>query len=213
MKTALITGATGLTGKQLTYLLLGDKRYSKVVLLVRTPLDTIHQKLEQVIFDFDHPDTSLIKGDDVYCCMGTTISKAGSKAAFYKVDYQYVLQTAKAAFNNGAKKFVLISASGANKKSIFFYLRTKGEIEEAIASIGFEGCYILRPAILKGNRTEFRPGEFVALLLMQGFSFLLPRLYKPISSARVAKAMVEIIHSGKKGLHIYESDEILDISS
>ncbi|HMO60535.1 MAG TPA: oxidoreductase [Ferruginibacter sp.] len=212
MKTALIIGATGLTGKQLTYLLLGDKRYAKVVLLVRTPLDTVHQKLEQVVYDFDNPGEQMIKADDVYCCLGTTIRKAGSKAAFYKVDYEYVLQIAHAAYKNGAKNFALVSSMGANKKSSFFYQRTKGEIEEAISRIGFEGCYIFRPSILKGHRNEFRPGEAFMLLLVQLLGIFIPKKYKPIAAGKVAKAMADTVHLNQKGIQIYESHQIAALS-
>lgn len=205
MKTAIVIGGTGLVGKQLTYLLIGDRRYSKVVLLVRKPLGIIHEKLEQVVFDFDNPDESLINGDELFCCLGTTKANAGSKAAFYKVDHDYVLNTATTAFKNGIKKIALVSSAGANKDSAFFYQKTKGEIEEKISKIGFEGCFILRPSILVGSRTEFRAGESFAVSFMNAFSFMFPAKYKPVPGLKVAKAMIDFINSGKTGVTVIES--------
>lgn len=195
-------------GKQLTYLLLGDKRYKKVVLLGRNQVGIIHEKLEQVIFDFDNLDNSLIKCDDLFCCLGTTKAKAGSKAAFYKVDYEYVLNTAVAAFNNGCSQLAIISSAGANKNSSFFYQKTKGQIEEAVSKIGFKACFILRPSVLVGNRTEFRAGESLAISLMNTFSFMLSKKYKPVAVGKVAKTLVDCINSGKTGVNIIESDTI-----
>ena len=208
MKTALIIGGTGLIGKQLTQLLLADKRYSKIVLLLRRQLDMVHDKLIQVVFDFDNPDSSLVVADEIYCCLGTTIKVAGSKAAFYKVDHDYVINTAKAGFLNGAKKFALVSSMGANKASAIFYNKTKGETEEDARSIGFESLYIFRPSLLLGNRTEFRLGESIGKFLMVPLAFLMPKKYKPIQASQVAHAMVTAMNKAEAGIHIFESDSI-----
>jgi len=208
MKTALIIGGTGLIGKQLTQLLLADKRYSKIVLLLRRQLDMVHDKLIQVVFDFDNPDSSLVVADEIYCCLGTTIKVAGSKAAFYKVDHDYVINTAKAGFLNGVKKFALVSSMGANKGSTIFYNKTKGETEEDARSIGFESLYIFRPSLLLGNRTQFRLGESIGKFLMVPLSFLIPKKYKPIQASQVARAMVTAMNTVNTGIHIFESDSI-----
>jgi uncharacterized protein YbjT (DUF2867 family) len=212
MKVALIIGASGLTGKKLTRIMLADKRYSEVKILVRKPLDFIYEKLEQITMDFDHPDASKIAADEVYCSMGTTINKAGSKAAFRKVDYEYVYNLAKIAHANGATKFALVSAMGANKNSGIFYNKVKGEIEEAIAGIGFESYFIFRPSLLLGHRSEFRPGEAFAQFFMTTFSFLLPKKYRPISSKKLAEAMMEIMNNpAYKGKQVFESDVLNSI--
>jgi uncharacterized protein YbjT (DUF2867 family) len=205
MKTALIIGGTGLTGKQLTHMLLGDKRYSRVVLLVRQPMNLIHKKLEQIHFDFEQPDETFVKADEVFCCLGTTISNAGNKAAFYKVDFEYVLRIAAIAFKNGTRRIALVSSMGANKHALFFYSRTKGQAEEAVSSIGYEGCFIFRPSILLGNRKEFRMGESIMQLMMKIFSFAIPAKYKPVECSKVATAMVQEINSGKTGVHVFDS--------
>lgn len=213
MKTALIIGGTGLTGKKLTRLLLADKRYQQVKLLVRKPMDIIYERLEQIPYNFDLPDVSKIVADELFCCLGTTIKNAGSKKAFYLVDYQYVLQTAQAAFKNGCRKFALVSSMGANTKSLFFYNKTKGEIEEAVKKIGFESCFIFRPSLLLGNRSHVRFGESIAQAVFPKIAFLFPKKYRPIQSKLVAAAMQLVMNADYKGVCIFESDEITAIAS
>jgi uncharacterized protein YbjT (DUF2867 family) len=213
MKNALILGGTGLTGKKLTRLLLADKRYGAVQLLVRKPMDIIYEKLEQIPFDFDNPDDSKVQADEVFCCLGTTIAVAGSKKAFYQVDYDYVLTLANMAHKNGCKKFALISSMGANKNSAVFYNKTKGQIEEAIKAIGFESCFIFRPSILLGTRHESRFGESVAKFILSKLSFLLPKKYRPIHSKTVAFAMQFVMNGNYSGCKIFESDEIAAIAT
>lgn len=213
MKNALIIGGTGLTGKKLTRYLLADKRYGSVKLLVRKPMDIIYEKLDQITFNFDNPDASKVKADEVYCCLGTTIKQAGSRKAFYRVDYEYVLMLANIAFKNGCKKFALISSMGANKKSFIFYSKTKGQIEEAIKAIGFEDCFIFRPSILLGTRHQYRFVESVSKFFLTKIFFLLPKKYRPIHSKSVAFAMQFVMNGNYSGFTIFESDEIAAIAN
>jgi uncharacterized protein YbjT (DUF2867 family) len=213
MKNALIIGGTGLTGKKLARLLIADKRYSAVKLLVRKPMDIIYEKLEQIPFNFNEPDMSKVTADEVFCCLGTTIAAAGSKKAFYQVDYEYVLSLANMAYKNGCKKFALISSMGANKNSIVFYNKTKGEIEASIKAIGFESCFIFRPSILLGTRHEQRLGESIGKFFMTKLSFLLPKKIKPIHSNSVAFAMQFVMNGNYTGFKIFESDEIAAIAT
>ncbi len=210
MKRALVVGGTGLVGRELITLLLADERYT-VIALVRKPLAVIHKRLIQVTFNFDTPDSTVIAADEIFCCLGTTIKEAGSKPAFYKVDFEYPLSIAQTGFSNGAKKFALVSSMGANKNSGIFYNQTKGAIEEAVTRIGYESIFIFRPSILLGQRTTFRLGEMIGKMLMRSFDFLIPKKYKAIHASQVAKAMIATINSNKTGLHILESDEIASI--
>ncbi len=213
MKTVLIIGGTGLTGKKLTRLLLADKRYQHVKLLVRKPMDIIYEKLEQIPYDFDSPDYNKIVADELFCCLGTTIKNAGSKKAFYQVDYEYVLQTAQVAYKYGCRKFAMVSSMGANKKSMFFYNKTKGEIEEAVTKIGFESCLIFRPSLLLGHRSHVRFGESIAQIVLPKIAFLLPQKYRPIQSKSVAAAMQLVMNADYKGVCIFESNEIAVIAA
>lgn len=207
-KTALIIGASGLVGKRLTQQLLQDKRYEKVTALIRTPLEIKDDKLVQVRYDFDWPNADLAIGEELFCCLGTTIKKAGSQTAFRKVDYDYIVETAKIALANGTKKIAVISSIGADKNSSVFYNKIKGETEEALQKLNYEACYILRPSLLMGARDELRMGELVGKLVMTAFAFAVPKKYKGIEAKQVAKAMIALMHSDRTGVQILESDEL-----
>jgi len=207
VKTALVAGATGLIGNQLLNLLLDSNRYDIVKAVTRKPIHQIHQKLENLVIDFDqlHVDSILLKADDVFCCLGTTIKQAGSKPAFKKVDYEYPLTLARLTKELGAEQYLLVSSLGAKKNSSFFYNRVKGEIEEAVASIGFDALHIFRPSLLLGHRSEKRSGEGAATFLFKYFNFLIPRKYDAIDSDKVAKAMLHYATLEQRGVHIHES--------
>lgn len=213
MKSAIIIGGTGLVGKKISRLLLADKRYSLVKMLVRKPIDIIYEKLELITFKFDEPDSSVLMADEVFCCLGTTIKDAGSKKAFYKVDFEYSVTLAKMAYNNGCRKFAIVSSMGANKNSTLFYNKTKGQAEAAIKEIGFESCFIFRPSLLLGNRNTPRLGESIAKFFMTNISFLLPVKYRPIHSNLVAQAMQYAMNSNLTGFHIFESDKIAALAA
>ena len=208
MKTALIAGATGLVGDFLLKELLEEEHYSKIIVLVRQPVEKVHPRLEQVVFDFENPDTSVIKADDVYCCLGTTIKKAGSKEAFRKVDYHYPLQLAQAAFDSGCKRFAVVTAVGSSEKSSFFYSRVKGELERELKKIPFQGLYIFRPSMLLGPRKEFRFGEEAGKLFMKALGFLFPDNMKGVHVSRVARAMFYHVFQQQDGIHVIESAQI-----
>ncbi len=216
-KTALIAGASGLTGTHCLELLLQNLLYHKVIALVRKPLPIVHEKLQQIQVDFEQLETSTgdFTADDVYCCLGTTIKKAGSQVNFRKVDYDYVVNVAKASYTKGAKRFLLVSSLGASSQSSIFYSRVKGETEAAVAAIPFEEVHIFRPSLLLGNRQEQRLGESMAMKAFKvlGFAMIGPlAVYKGIDAQDVAKAMIRVAQKGQKGKHIYLSDEIQRIA-
>jgi len=208
MKTALIAGASGLTGSYLLHRLLESNTYNYVKALLRKPLNIEHPKLEQIVFDFHRPEPGVIKADHVYCTLGTTIKKAGSKEAFRQVDYEYPLQIAKTGYENGVEKLAIVSAMGANQKSMFFYNRVKGQLEEALEQIPFEALYIARPSMLLGPRKEYRLGEELGKKLMTSLRFLLPGNMKAVHASNVANCLVNKMNSDEKGVHIIPSGEI-----
>ena len=215
MKTAIILGATGLTGTELLKQMLNDDYYKKVVLFSRESTNINHCKLTEYITDFDllHKIKHLIIGDIVFCCLGTTIKAAGSKTAFRKVDFKYISDFAEFAKQNGLNQFYLQSSLGADSKSKNFYLKTKGETENAIRKLDFESFTIFRPSMLLGNRREFRFGETLGKLVMQFFSFLFVgrlKLYKAIDAKQVAKAMIYESKLNKVGNFVFENDKLLD---
>ena len=211
MKTALIIGATGLVGSKIVRRLNDSKFYLNVVLLVRRKSEFNHLKFEERVINFDNINQELIKGDDVFCAIGTTLKKAGSKENQYKIDCEYPFKIAKIAKANNAKQFILVSSLGADPNSSNFYLRTKGELEEKIATLNFETFIILRPSIIIGKRPEFRLGETIGIFFITVFGPLFfgnLKKYKGVRAGAIASRMVIAANQNLKGKHIIESDKI-----
>ena len=208
MKTALISGATGLVGSFLVKMLLNDGYYDKVKILVRKPVDLNHPALEQIIYDYENPDFEKLKADDVYCCLGTTIKKAGSKEAFIKVDFDYPLQIAQATQKAGAQNFSIVTAIGSNSKSKIFYNRVKGEVEEKLQEIPFRSLQIHRPSMLLGPRKEFRTGEEIGKVFVRALWFLFPKRYRGIHASQVAGCIIYTMKEAPSGLNIIESEKM-----
>ncbi len=210
VKTALIAGASGLIGSQLLPLLLNSDLYEHVKVLTRSALHLEHPKFENLVVNFDQLSSSdqLPEADDIFCCLGTTMKKARSKEAFRKVDYTYPLELAKVSKQQAARQYLLVSALGANKNSSIFYNVVKGEIEEAIAAIGFESFHIFRPSLLLGPRKEHRSGEDAAKLFYKIFGFLIPEKYQAIESVKVARAMLHFAGQDQRGRYIHESKSL-----
>ncbi|NJO69733.1 MAG: NAD(P)H-binding protein [Bacteroidetes bacterium] len=164
-KTAFVFGASGLVGSNLYRQLLNNPDYEKVILIIRKPIVVVHPKAQEISLSeyesFDFTGTSSLDLH-AFCCLGTTIKKAGSKDEFKKVDYELPLKIAEWAKANGIETFVAVSSIGASSGSGNFYLKTKGEMEEAIKTLGIPRTVFVRPSLLMGNRNEFRLGEEIA---------------------------------------------------
>ena len=216
-KSALIAGATGLTGSELVKILLEDPDYDRICVLVRRPLDIEHPKLEQVRVDFNKLDdyTKYFEVDEVFCCLGTTIKKAGSQKAFRRVDYEFPTTLGALAKSAGVQKFLVISAMGADARSNIFYNRVKGQMEDRLKGLDLPALHIFRPSLLLGDRQEFRLGEKAASLLAPVFSPLLRgsmKKYKPIQAEQVARAMCAAAQTEDNGVAIHLSDEIAEMA-
>ncbi|GAB3499074.1 oxidoreductase [Spirosoma knui] len=209
-KTALVLGATGLIGNILTHRLVDSPIYEKVKVLVRKSLNWQHPRLQEIQFDFDHPNGLLTQADDIFCCLGTTMRKAGSKAAFQKVDYQYPLDVARLGLANGASQFSIVTAMGADTKSAFFYNQVKGQIERDLAALNYPTLLIFRPSLLLGNRNEPRLGERLAEGAMRLLNPLIPAKYKGVGADKVANAMLQTAQHNLTGKHLFESDKLQD---
>ena len=154
----LITGASGLVGGHALRLLLADPGCSQVASLGRRTLELKDPKLRQAVVDFDKLELAgPFDFDEAFCCLGTTIRKAGSQEAFRKIDFEATLAFARLAKRSGATRFYLVSSTGADARSRVFYSRVKGEIEAALHAVGFDTLVILRPSLLLGERSESRP--------------------------------------------------------
>ncbi len=206
--TALIAGSTGLVGRYLVRMLAASPDFSKVTALARNRHSFKEKGVDVVEIDFDRLEDfdKYLKADVVFCCLGTTIKKAGSKEQFRKVDYDYPLALAKITKNVGARQFNIITSMGADPKSMFFYNRVKGEVEEGLKELGYEILNIYRPSLLLGDREEHRAGEKAGEMM---FKILNPLLigplkkYKPIHAEVVARAML------RKSLESHEKTAII----
>ncbi|MBO9733234.1 MAG: oxidoreductase [Chitinophaga sp.] len=212
-KTAIVLGATGLTGTHLVAALLQDPSFSKVKVLVRQPWAHARPRLESIIVDFEDTENlaAALQGDVLFCCIGTTIKKAGSQEKFRAVDYGIPVKCARIAHEQGVSQLAIMSSISANPNSRNFYLRTKGEMEAAVEAIGFQSLYIFRPSILIGPRKEFRLGEWIGRWLFQLFYFLLQgrwKKYRGIKAATVANAMIAATKQANTGISVLESDAI-----
>jgi len=211
-RTALLAGATGLVGSHCLSQLLSDAAYGRVVAVVRRPLPMNDPKLDTRVVDFDRlAAADLPPVDDVYCALGTTIRRAGSRDAFRRVDHDYVVALARRAAERGAARFVLVSAIGADARSLVFYSRVKGETDRDVVSVGFDAVHLLRPSFLVGERSQNRPGERLMIRLFSGLAPVLIgplRRYRPIAAAAVARAMRVVALRDDRGVHVHESDRI-----
>lgn len=212
-KTAILLGASGLVGSFLLDILLNSEEYRSVIIFVRKEIGLKHSKLTEHIIDFDQLDNyaDLVQGDDLFCCLGTTIKQAKTREAFKLVDYYYPLKFAEMAKKNGVTQFLMVTSIGANDTSSVFYLKTKGECEEAIKKLNLSSTSIFRPSSLLGPRKVVRPQERIGEIVMKVFSFCLIgklKKYRPIQAQRVAEVMSIVAQSPKQGFTIYESDQI-----
>lgn len=212
--TAVIAGASGLVGQECLRLLLN--RYPSVTSLVRKPTGRQHLRLVERRIDFDRIDTIEIpRGAHVFSALGSTIKKAGSEAAFRHVDFDYPKMLAERAAAAGAARFMLVSSVGADKTSGNFYLRVKGELEDAIAKMSLDAALFFRPSVLIGDREEKRAGEGIGIVVVRALSFVLAgplRKYRAIPAGTVAEAMVSAANSAENGVRIYHYNDMLRLA-
>jgi uncharacterized protein YbjT (DUF2867 family) len=211
---AVIAGASGLVGQECLRLLLN--RYDSVISLVRKPTGGTQSRLTERRIDFEKLDTLEIpRGAHVYSALGTTIKKAGSEAAFRRVDFDYPKMLAARAAAAGGARFVLVSSVGSDKASGNFYLRVKGELEEAIAAMPLDAALFFRPSVLMGDRDEKRTGEMIGIVIARAIAFGLVgplRKFRAIPAGTVAEAMVAAANSDVRGIHVYHYNEILSFA-
>lgn len=215
-KTALILGSSGLVGNELLNLLVTSKDYDRIISIGRKSTAISVGKIEEIIIDFKNINQVILpKIDDVFCCLGTTIKKAGSKEKFRQVDLEYVVSSGRLGLKNGAKILLVVSAVGADETSSFFYNRVKGEMERLVLNLGFESVYIFRPSLLGGKRTEFRLGEKIGTLLMQLVGWLMIgklKRYKIVLASKVARHMIQSAQNSAEGNYFLESENINKIN-
>ncbi len=214
-KVAIIFGASGLVGSHCLNYLLEHAAYKKVLSFGRRKLDISNSKLKEYFIDFDNMEASatLIKGNDVFICLGTTRAVAG-KEGFIKVDFDYAFCAAKLAAINGANQLMLVSSLGADPTSFFLYPKIKGRLEEAVKKLPFWGVHIFQPSLLLGERKENRWGEEIASKMstfINRFTGGWLKKYSPIEAETVARAMVNTAQGVRSGIHVYPSHKLQDM--
>lgn len=210
--TAILAGATGLVGGECLRQLLASPRYGRVIVVTRRELGAAarHDKLREVVVEFDRlgDAKARLRGDHVFCALGTTIRKAGSQAKFRAVDYEYPLRLARLALQNGARHFSVVSALGASRSSPFFYSRVKGEVEEGLRQMGWPSLGIFRPSVIAGERAESRPLERVSEHLLR----FAPATWRPVPARDIAGAMIAVALREPPGVTVIESREISGVA-
>ncbi len=214
-KTALLFGATGLVGNELLSQLLEHPAYGRVIAPGRRPLRRQHDKLESPVVDFDRLEdqSGKLVCDDVFIALGTTIKKAGSKEAFRKVDYDYIVKAALVAKAGGANQCLLVSSAGASAESRFFYNKVKGQTEAAIREIDFWAIHIFQPGVLVGNREEFRLGERVGIGISNLLRNISPSIlgdYNPTRADVLAAKMIAAAQRVEQGTQVHSAGELLE---
>ena len=208
----LLAGASGLVGGMCLRHLTGGAAFDEIVAVSRRPLEVTDPRLRVVVTEFDRLEKSpAVPARAALCALGTTMARAGSREAFRRVDHDAVLAFARWARAGGAGAFVLVSSVGASAAARNFYLRVKGETEEAIAALGFSRVVFLRPGLLVGPRAEKRPAERIAGAVMPVLAPLLAgplRRYRAVLADEVAAAMVTAATADAPGTFLWYHDEI-----
>lgn len=212
-KTAIILGATGLTGGILLEKLLQNPSFEKIILFSRSSVGTNTPKIEEHLIDMFQLEeqAEAFKANVVFCCIGTTKANTPNKETYKKIDYGIPVTAAKLAKQNDIKSFIVISAMGADENSNIFYNKTKGEMQRDLLQYNIENTYILQPSLIVGDRNENRFGENMATVFMKIFGFLIPKKYKMINAETIAEAMVVLATEGYSN-SLITSNEIKNIA-
>jgi uncharacterized protein YbjT (DUF2867 family) len=213
--TAIVIGATGLVGSELTRLLSTNDQFDRVKVFSRRPLEAKLPKVEEYVINFEYPEQwkGLVKGDVLFSALGTTLKQVGSKGAQFKVDYKYQYNFAKVASDNGVPMYILVSAAGASPSSHIFYSRMKGNLEKDIKKFPFQFITILKPGLLSGNRKEKRMGEEIGFAVLN-FLHRVPGLHslKPIHAVIVAQAMINSVNHHPNQVNEYKLAEVFQLA-
>ena len=207
----LLAGATGLVGAQVLQRLLAEPRCSGVIAPSRRALARTDAKLLNPVLDFAELATAAQgwQVDAVICALGSTMKQAGSREAFRQIDHGYPLVIARAARANGCEVFALNSAAGANPRSLVFYSRVKGELEQDLRALGFASLTLVRPGLIGGDRVERRAGEHLASVVLGGLAPVLPRAWRINPATRIADALVEVVLDPQPGVRVVGSAELV----
>jgi len=216
-KTAIVLGATGLTGRLVTELLLKDPAFSKVKIFTRRPTSFKHPKIEEIICDLldIHTFKDTFTGDAVFCCIGTTKAQTPDRNKYHAIDYGIPVNTAQLAHEHNINTYLVVSSAGTSTKSPFFYVRTKAAMERDVIQVNIPHTYIMKPAFINGRPDKDRKGERVlkAIMAVMDFFMIGPlKRYASTQAIDIARAMVHLVKNPHKEQNI-TNQEIKTISS
>ncbi len=195
MTKALLLGASGLTGRHCLTYLLANPAVNDVGVITRRPLGVEHSSLHEAHFDAPDLDQFMAGYDVLLICLGTTLKKVGSKAAFEAVDLTLCVDMARRAKQAGIPTCVTISAVNAKSTAVSFYARTKGKMEQALRALQFPHLVLVQPSLLIGDRDERRFAESLGQQLAKPFTPLMGKMKlasTPIRAQQLARAMVNV---------------------
>ena len=214
-KQVTLFGASGLIGSYLLEFLLKDSDIHLINVVGRNPFHLEHDKINNIVIDFEDVSSisnSVTGSEAVFVSIGTTMSKVnGDKIKYKSVDFDIIFNIANACKQKNINQFIYVSSLGANSNSSNFYLRLKGEIDEAVAKLNLNSTSVFRPSVLLGKRNESRPGEKIMQFVMPLLDFMIPSNSKAIKAEDVAKSMLNTTKNYKTGLHIYQYSQIIDL--
>lgn len=217
MKSAIILGATGLTGSYVLDKLLANNNYDKITVFSRRELEVKHDKLEVVVCDLLNLEEQKdkFKADEVYVCIGTTNMKTPNKKLYRDIDFGIPVTAAQLCRENMIDTIAVMSSLGASASSSVFYPKIKGEMENSVLEMELPNTYLLRPSMIMGPRKERRFGETMGKMLAFIISPILVgplKKYKGIHAEDIAVGMINLCN-GKSDLKgIIESDKIVEIA-
>ena len=214
-KQVTLFGATGLIGSYLLEFLLKDSDIHLINVVGRNPFHLEHDKINNIVIDFEDVSSisnSVTGSEAVFVSIGTTMSKVnGDKIKYKSVDFDIIFNIANACKQKNINQFIYVSSLGSNANSSNFYLRLKGEIDEAVAKLNLNSTSVFRPSVLLGKRNESRPGEKIMQFIMPLLDFMIPSNSKAIKAKDVAKSMFNTSKNYKSGVRIYHYNEIKEL--
>ena len=214
-KQVTLFGATGLIGSYLLEFLLKDSDIHLINVVGRNPFHLQHDKINNIVIDFEDVSSisnSITGSEAVFVSIGKTMSKVnGDKIKYKSVDFDIIFNIANACKQKNINQFIYVSSLGANANSSNFYLRLKGEIDEAVAKLNLNSTSVFRPSVLLGKRNESRPGEKIMQFIMPLLDFMIPSNSKAIKAKDVAKSMFNTSKNYKSGVRIYHYNEIKEL--
>jgi uncharacterized protein YbjT (DUF2867 family) len=213
----ILVGASGLIGSHLLTALIESAEISRILLVLRKPLNISDPKVQELIVNFNQLEnfSSDIKGDIMYSCLGTTRAKTPDSDLYRKIDLEYPLKLAEIGIRNGVLQFHLVSSLGADAEASNSYLKLKGELENELKKLSIPSLHIYQPSLLSGKRKESRLLEKFAI---SAFKFINPLLLGPLKKFRsimaetVARAMLNQSLKELKGTFIYPSIQIQELA-